>query len=623
MKTKTAAYLTFVFGLAIVAWMAATFVGTNSLALLITLIIGATYCFGFRELRNYQKITESFSQALKKSVSNQEQLKQWLNQLDISLRTPVALRIEGERSPMPTPMLTSYLVGLLIMLGLLGTFAGMVNTLQGAVTALQGSAELEAIRAGLAAPIKGLGLAFGTSVAGVAASAMLGFIATLSKRDRLLTSQVLDQAIASELYIFSRNHQHQQTLAALQKQTDALPKVANHLEQLSEKLSSNQSGFHTATAALYQDLAQSVAATLTHTLSESSRLAGSSLKPVFEEVMNGLQQENRTQQQQWLQHAEQQLGALTESFKATNNHLALSWQNGLDQQKQAFERSHKILLDTLQQHEQTQRQKVTELLTANETLVSARIASEEQWLQQSKQQVQELISSISQQLSLLRNEEAQRGDTAQQRLIELQQALAIQLDALTASLQQPLNQLMATAAEAPQAATKVIAQLQQDISANRERDNALLKERQQLITQIDQLTNSLHEHSALQQNTILSLVTETQTMLSKADQQFQQQITNETEKLTEVVDLFAASTNDMACLGESFEVAISHFNDGNERLMTHLNNIEQALQNATQRSDEQLGYYVAQAREIIDYSMISQQEVIDKIRQINQPSGTA
>jgi hypothetical protein len=66
------------------------------------------------------------------------------------------------------------------MLGMLGTFLGMVVTLKGAVFALEGTSDLAAIRAAFATPIKGLGLAFGTSVAGVASSAMLGLMAALS-----------------------------------------------------------------------------------------------------------------------------------------------------------------------------------------------------------------------------------------------------------------------------------------------------------------------------------------------------------------------------------------------------------------------------------------------------------
>ena len=36
--------------------------------------------------------------------------------------------------------------------------------------------------------------------------------------------------------------------------------------------------------------------------------------------------------------------------------------------------------------------------------------------------------------------------------------------------------------------------------------------------------------------------------------------------------------------------------------------------NAGERSDAQMGYYVAQAREIIDQSLLSQQELIERLQ---------
>ena len=67
------------------------------------------------------------------------------------------LRIEGERVALPGPALTPYLVGLLVMLGMLGTFLGMVVTFKGAVFALEGSSDLQAIRAALAGAHQGPG----------------------------------------------------------------------------------------------------------------------------------------------------------------------------------------------------------------------------------------------------------------------------------------------------------------------------------------------------------------------------------------------------------------------------------------------------------------------------------
>jgi hypothetical protein len=40
------------------------------------------------------------------------------------------------------------------------------------------------------------------------------------------------------------------------------------------------------------------------------------------------------------------------------------------------------------------------------------------------------------------------------------------------------------------------------------------------------------------------------------------------------------------------------------------------MDKSTARSDEQLAYYVAQAREIIDLSILSQKQVVEDLRQI-------
>ncbi len=110
------------------------------------------------------------------------------------------LRIEGERVGLPGPALTPYLAGLLVLLGMLGTFLGMVVTLNGTGAALRGRDRPAGRSApSLAAPVKGLGLAFGTSVAGVAASAMLGLMSALCRRERLQAGQLLDTRIATTL----------------------------------------------------------------------------------------------------------------------------------------------------------------------------------------------------------------------------------------------------------------------------------------------------------------------------------------------------------------------------------------------------------------------------------------
>jgi len=76
-----------------------------------------------------------------------------------------------------------YMVGLLVFLGLLGTFWGLLETMQSvglAIQALDTKGETVAVfdelKAGLAAPLKGMGTAFSSSLLGLAGSLILGFL---------------------------------------------------------------------------------------------------------------------------------------------------------------------------------------------------------------------------------------------------------------------------------------------------------------------------------------------------------------------------------------------------------------------------------------------------------------
>ncbi|WP_072397067.1 flagellar motor protein MotA [Hyphomicrobium sp. CS1GBMeth3] len=76
-----------------------------------------------------------------------------------------------------------YMVGLLVFLGLLGTFWGLLETITsvgGAISALDTSGETVAVfdelKAGLAAPLKGMGTAFSSSLLGLSGSLIIGFL---------------------------------------------------------------------------------------------------------------------------------------------------------------------------------------------------------------------------------------------------------------------------------------------------------------------------------------------------------------------------------------------------------------------------------------------------------------
>lgn len=95
-----------------------------------------------------------------------------------SLLDSVASRLEEQRET------TRYLVGLLIFLGLLGTFWGLlvtvstVGTTIGALDTNAGESVLlfDQLKEGLSGPLKGMGIAFSSSMFGLAGSLILGFL---------------------------------------------------------------------------------------------------------------------------------------------------------------------------------------------------------------------------------------------------------------------------------------------------------------------------------------------------------------------------------------------------------------------------------------------------------------
>jgi hypothetical protein len=95
-----------------------------------------------------------------------------------SLLDSLASRLDEGRD------LLRYLIGLLIFLGLLGTFWGLLDTVTSVgsaiqaldVTATEQGTIFDELKAGLAAPLAGMGTSFSSSLFGLAASLVLGFL---------------------------------------------------------------------------------------------------------------------------------------------------------------------------------------------------------------------------------------------------------------------------------------------------------------------------------------------------------------------------------------------------------------------------------------------------------------
>ncbi|MCD9029497.1 DUF802 domain-containing protein [Luteimonas sp. BDR2-5] len=762
--------LVFALGLAVVGWIAVGYAGTNALALAVTLLIGACYVAGGLELYRYRQATSTLAGAVDMLAEPPPSLDDWLDRLDPSLRNAVRLRIEGERVALPVPALTPYLVGMLVLLGMLGTLLGMMLMLRGTGMALETATDLQAIRDSLAAPVKGLGFAFGTSIAGIATSAMLGLLSALLRRERTGAVQRLDAAAATVLRVHSQAHQREETLRLLQRQTEVMPVLVERLQAMmatieqqslaaGERLDARQDAFHGRTEAAYTQLAASVERTLQASVTESARAASAALQPVFETTMAALARETAALQATVADAVDRQLQALTAGFEASTTTVTGRWQQALDGQtasnetlagnlrgaldafNASFERRAGGLLDavgarldatatqadalqqTVSSAVERQLQTLTRGFEASTATVAERWqqalaaqqathaaltddlrgtldgfgASFEQraaalvdgvasrldatashvagaWQQAlsqqaaandafGRQQQQALAAAAatfeSQSASLLRSVDqshaqlqaalaerdgqrlaawtdslaamgaalredwAQAGAETTRQQQAIGETLATTADAIAAQTRAhasdtiaEISRLVDAASEAPRAAAEVIAELRRTLSDSMVRDTAMLEERTQMMSTLDTLLSAVNHASTEQRAAIDALVATSADLLERVGTRFTDHIAAETGKLDGVAAQLTAGAVDVASLGEAFGAAVAVFGDSNDRLAARLQGIEDALEKSLARSDEQLAYYVAQAREVVDLSVLAQKQIIEDLQQL-------
>ncbi len=770
-------FVVFAAGLLAIGWIAAGYVTSNVLGLVVTAVIAACYLAGALELHRYRQATTSLEQAVADVAPAQSDLGAWLGRLHPGLRNAVRLRVEGERIALPAPALTPYLVGLLVLLGMLGTLLGMMATLRGTGLALESATDLEAIRGSLGAPVKGLAFAFGTSIAGVAASAMLGLLSALCRRERALVVQQLDLQLATTLRPYSHAHQREQAFALLQQQSGLMPTLVERLQTMmatleqhnlaaAERLAGSQQEFHRRAEASHLQLATSLQQSLTAGMAESARTVGSALQPVVEATLAGLRRETEAMQATVSAAVQQQLEGLAGNLQATTRAAADSWNAATVQQQRSNEALAQRLDESLQRFNDTFAQRADGLLesvssridtstdatsrawnaalaqqqdinqqlatrseqafsgaaqdfqqrTGNlleamqrshadlQAALEARdqqrleqwaerfgaltVALDQQWqrsgeqiasrqqeicdtlaqhagdslaelsrqaqglvgaaerfdartgalldgLQQSHGQLQatleardeqrlaqwsETLSSISEALSSHWQRSSEHVASRQQDICD---TLARTASAMTEQSQAhardtiaEISQLVQSASEAPRAAAEVVAELRQKLSDSMVRDTAMLEERSRLLATLETLLGAVNHASTEQRSAIDALVSTSADLLERVGNRFTTEVEAQTGRLDSAAAHVTGSAEEVASLGEAFATAVQLFGTSTDALNQRLQGIESALEKSLTRSDEQLAYYVAQAREVIDLSMASQKQIIGELQQL-------
>lgn len=771
----------FLAGLLAVVWVGAGYVGSNALALSVAMLIAACYLAGGFELYRYRQATVTLTRAVAELSAPPSSLGDWLGRLHPSLRNAARLRIEGERTALPAPALTPYLVGLLVLLGMLGTLLGMMTTLRGTGLALQSATDLQAIRDSIAAPVTGLAFAFGTSIAGVAASAMLGLLSALCRRERGQAVQGLDLAIATTLRSHSQAHQREEAFKLLQRQTETMPALVDRLQAMMaaiehqsllahERQLAGQEAFHAKTEATYARLATSVEQSLNQSIDESARVNSAALQPILDTTMAAIARETAAmaaiEQQSLLAHERQvagqdafharteaayaqlaasverslkesigesvrltsavlqpvvettmaaiaretgvlhqtltretgvlhetvtrETGALRESvaqavqqqvdglsagFATATATAAASWSQALLEQRQSnaglieelgntlqgfssrFDQGAAGLLESLStrfdastgQAADAWKQALSQQLSANDemaarnqqALVAAAATFEDHAvslvgaLQDAHKRLQDALESRDHQrlaawaenfgsmTAALGERWQQTGEQVASRQQEICDTLARTAQDISTRTQAQaqdtiaeIARLVDAASEAPKAAAEVIAELRQKLSDSMVRDTAMLDERNRLLATLETLLDAVNHASTEQRTAVDALVATSADLLDRVGTRFTDHIEAETGKLGTVGAQIAAGAVEVASLGDAFGAAVQLFGETNDKLAERLQGVEVALDKSLARSDEQLAYYVAQAKEVIDLSMLAQKQIIDDIHRL-------
>ncbi|WP_028225191.1 DUF802 domain-containing protein [Paraburkholderia ferrariae] len=877
-------FLVFLAGLAAVLWTGIGYIASNPLALAVTLLIGACYVIGALELWRFSQDTAALDTAVSELAAPPATLNAWLERVPAGLRGAVRLRVESERAALPGPALTPYLVGLLVLLGMFGTLLGMAATLKGTGAALEGSTDLLAIRASLAAPVKGLAFAFGTSIAGVATSAMLGLLSALCRRARAEAAQRLDAKIATTLRGFSQAHQREAGFAVMRRQAEAMPAIVERLQTviaaieqqsvaMNERQIASQTAFLGKAEATWTALAASVARSLQDNAASSARAASAAVLPAVEAtlaklkeeaatlhgtvtqaverqlngVSEGLEattasvrhettrlhdavaqaverqlsavaekldastatlrsetaslhetvtqaverqlgaiatgfdstaarfsQETATLQGTVTQAVERQLGAITTGFDSTVSRFsqetaalqgtvtqaverqlgaittnldstaarfsqetaalqgavtqAVERQlsaitTGFDSTAARFSQETAALQSTVTQAVERQLSDITTGLAAtsaglseqwrdalaqqreqNDTLAADLRASLDRYAETFAQRSAELLSGVaarldttadtvsqtwtaahaqhaqvSEQLALAHQQaltaaagkfdehtaallraadeshaalQAELTAREQQRLDAWRETVATMTTALHAQWNEALAQaasrqqticetlertagevaattsahsretiaeiarLVQAASQAPLAAAEVVAELRQKLSESMVRDTAMLEERSRLLATLETLLDAVNHASTEQRSAVDALVSTSADLLDRVGTRFTERVETQAHKLDGIAAQVASGGAEVASLADAFGAAVQSFGTSNETLVAQLQRIEGSLDKSLARSDEQLAYYVAQAREVIDLSLLSQKQIMEELQQL-------
>jgi len=172
----------------------------------------------------------------------------------------IATRLDEARD------ISRYMTGLLVFLGLLGTFWGLIETVGSVGKVIDGlkvggdaGALFDTLKEGLAAPLGGMGISFSSSLFGLAGSLILGFLDLQSSQAQNRFYTDLEDWLATTVREYS---------------TEGVPGVPSDLQHAMDKLRAvvEEGGAHRNTTTAMANLAEAIQGLVAHMRTEQQMI---------------------------------------------------------------------------------------------------------------------------------------------------------------------------------------------------------------------------------------------------------------------------------------------------------------------------------------------------------------
>jgi hypothetical protein len=626
-------------GLGIVARTLAFYAGGDWLATLLVLAIGVGLALGLVELvlRSRRALVLGAELASLPPTLEEEQIER----LSPSLRQLLRARIDHVPLALRDESVVPYLVGLLVMLGLLGTVLGLFETLGGASRALTAAGDVDALRGGLSGPLRGLTRSFGCSAAGVSASAMLGLAAALVRRREARVSAAVHAYAGSALQQLSPLRRQAGALEKLAQQGDALPRAASALELAAERVSSLaerwEVAHRAATTAQHQALEQAVRS-LRGELSQAALGAGRDLQAsLAQQVERMVQRTGQTLTEHFARSAQiveqdaaarregdaalrDKLKAELEVLRASLTEDAAARREGdaalrdklkaeleilraaLTQDAGAHRDADAALRDRLQAEHETLRASLERGAAQQAELARAQLSA----LDAASQRLGQLAERVGEQLSAPLTVVAQLSERSQNAMALLEQsgsalegALARHdhaVESLVGAAREQLARLQETAAEGTLAAVERVVSLSNEQAERLARFEAQLQAAQQGHGQ--QLSEQLRAHAA----------------------DLGRGLEGTGALVREAANLLKASSVELGAVGEAFARSVEQQREAASTWLESLGELEGAVERAGRgAAADALGDQLASTQEVFARQLQFQRELFEQLRSLRAP----